>query len=136
MAPGRGPVDPEPGGVGARPIGWAAVDAKDLRDLVRFDEDGPRHEELFESEHLWSEIVCLERNQALGTIEDRDSDALVLVVTGRVIVQVNRGRKRLGQWETTLVPAGSELTITNATGDPAVVLLVAAPPPPKRAVSE
>ena len=79
------------------------MDAKDLRDLVRFDEDGPRHEELFESEHLWSEIVCL---------------------------------KRLGQWESTLVPAGSELTITNATGDPAVVLLVAAPPPPKRAVSE
>jgi redox-sensitive bicupin YhaK (pirin superfamily) len=112
------------------------VDAKDLRDLVRFDEDGPRHEELFESEHLWSEIVCVERNQAVGTIEDRDSDALVLVVTGRVIVQVNRGRKRLAQWETTLVRAGSELTITNATGDPAVVLLVAAPPPPKRAVSE
>jgi len=130
--PGR----PERGGVGARPIGWAAVNSKDLRDLVRFDEVGPRHEALFESEHLWSEIVCLERNQALGTIEDRDSDALVLVVTGRVIVQVNRSRKRLGQWETTLVPAGSELTITNATGDPAVVLLVAAPPPPRRAVTE
>ena len=136
MAARPRPGGSERGGVGARPIGWAAVDSKDLRDLVRFDEDGPRHEELFESEHLWSEIVCLERNQALGTIEDRDSDALVLVVTGRVIVQVNRGRKRLGQWETTLVPAGSELTITNATGDPAVVLLVAAPPPPKRAVTE
>ena len=136
MAPGRGPARSERGGVGARPIGWAAVDAKDLRDLVRFDEDGPHHEELFDSEHLWSEVVCLERNQALGTIEDPDSDALVLVVTGRVVVQVNLGRKRLEQWETTLVPAGSELTITNATGDPAVVLLVAAPPPPKRAVSE
>jgi len=34
------------------------------------------------------------------------------------------------------VPAGSELTVTNATEDPAVVLLVASPPPPKRAVSE
>ena len=112
------------------------MDARDLRDLVRFDEDGPHHEELFESEHLWSEIVCLERNQALGTIEDPDSDALVLVVTGRVVVQVNLGRRRLEQWETTLVPAGSELTITNATGEPAVVLLVAAPPPPKRAISE
>ena len=119
-----------------RSIGWAAVDARDLRDLVRFDEDGPRHEELFESEHLWSEVVCLDRNQALGTIDDPDSDALVLVVTGRVVVQVNLGRKRLEQWETTLVPAGSELTITNATGEPAVVLLVAAPPPPKRAISE
>lgn len=117
-------------------VRWAAVDAKDLRDLVRFDEDGPHHEDLFESEHLWSEVVCLDRNQALGTITDRDSDAIVLVVTGKVVVQVNRGRKRLEQWGTTLVPAGSELTVTNATEDPAVVLLVAAPPPPKRAVSE
>ena len=25
------------------------MDAKDLRDLVRFDEDGPHHEDLFES---------------------------------------------------------------------------------------
>jgi hypothetical protein len=127
---------PAADGTWVRSIGWAAVDARDLRDLVRFDEDGPHHEDLFESEHLWSEVVCLGRNQALGTIEDPDSDALVLVVTGRVVVQVNLGRKRLEQWETTLVPAGSELTITNATGDPAVVLLVAAPPPPNRAVSD
>ena len=112
------------------------MDARDLRDLVRFDEDGPHHEPLFESEHLWSEVVCLERNQALGTVSDRDSDALVLVVSGRVVVQVEHRRKRLEQWETALVPAGAELTVTNATGDPAVVMLVAAPPPPKRAVTE
>ena len=103
---------------------------------MRFDENGPHHEPLFESEHLWSEVVCLERNQALGTISDRDSDALVLVVSGRVVVQVERRRKRLEQWETALVPAGAELTVTNATGEPAVVMLVAAPPPPKRAVTE
>jgi hypothetical protein len=112
------------------------VDARDLRDLVRFDEDGPHHENLFESDHLWSEVVCLDRNQSIGTIRDADSDALVLVVTGRVVAQVNRGRKRLEQWETALVPAGSELTITNATEDPSVVLLVVAPPPVRRAVGE
>ena len=107
------------------------VEARDLRELVHFDEDGPRHEALFETERLWSEVVCLDRNQALGPISDRDSDGIVLVVSGKVIVQVDRGRKRREQWETTLVPAGSELTLTNATGDPAVVLLVVAPPPPK-----
>ena len=112
------------------------MQSKDLRDLVHFDEDGPRHESVFESDHLWSEVVCLDRNQSLGPIADRESDALVLVVTGRVIVQVDRGRKRREQWETTLVPAGSELSITNATGDPAVVLLVAAPPPTRRRYTE
>jgi hypothetical protein len=109
------------------------VDARDLRDLVRFDEAGPRHATLFETGRLWSEVLCLDRNQALGPIADRDSDALVLVVTGKVVVQVDRGRKRREQWETALVPAGSELSITNATEDPAVVLIVAAPPPPRRA---
>jgi homogentisate 1,2-dioxygenase len=112
------------------------VDARDLRELVRFDEDGPHHEDLFESDHLWSEVVCLDRNQSLGTIRDADSDALLLVVTGRVVAQVNRGHKRLEQWETALVPAGSEFTITNATEDPSVVLLVVAPPPVRRAVTE
>lgn len=112
------------------------MEARDLRELVHFDEDGPRHEALFETERLWSEIVCLNESQALGPISDRDSDAIVLVVSGKVIVQVDRGRKRREQWETALVPAGSELTLTNATGEPAVVLLVVAPPPPKRTVSE
>jgi hypothetical protein len=112
------------------------VDARDLRALVRFDEDGPRHSPLFETDRLWSEVVCLDRNQGFGPISDPDSDALVLVVTGNVVVQVGRGRKRRGQWEAALVPAGSELAITNATADPAVVLIVAAPPPPARAVTE
>lgn len=112
------------------------MDHRNLRDLVRFDEDGPRHEPLFESEHLWSEVVNLDRNQSLGTIRDDDSDAIALIVSGKVVLQVDRRRKRLEQWETALVPAGSELFITNATEDPAVVLLVAAPPPVRRAVSE
>ena len=108
------------------------MDTHDLRDLVAFSEAGPHHATLYESDHLWSEVVCLDTNQSLGPISDRDSDAIVLVVTGKVVVQVDRGRKRREQWETTLVRAGSELTLTNATGDPAVVLLVAAPPPPRR----
>ena len=112
------------------------MEARDLRDLVHFAEDGPRHEALFETGRLWSEVVCLNLNQSLGPISDLDSDGLVLVVTGKVIVQVDRGRKRREQWEVALVPAGSELVITNATDEPAVVLLVAAPPPPRRAVTQ
>jgi quercetin dioxygenase-like cupin family protein len=112
------------------------MEARDLRDLVHFDEEGPRHEALFETDRLWSEVVCLDRNQALGPIADRDSDAILVVVTGKVVVQVDRGRKRREQWETALVPAGSELSITNASEEPAVMLLVAAPPPPRRAITE
>lgn len=112
------------------------MESRDLRDLVHFDDEGPHHETLFDAERLWSEVVCLDVSQSLGPIADRDSDAICLVVTGKVVLQVDRGRARLEQWETALVPAGSTLSITNATGEPAVLLLVAAPPPPKRAVSE
>jgi hypothetical protein len=112
------------------------MEGRDLRDLVHFEEEGPTHETLFESDRLWSEVVCLDTNQVLGPISDFDSDALVLVVTGKVVVQVDRSRKRQEQWETKVVPAGSELTITNASEDPAVILLVVAPPPPRRGVTE
>jgi len=58
------------------------------------------------------------------------------VVAGRVAIQVDKGRKRLDQWGTALIPAGSELTIRNASEEPAVIVLIAAPPPTPRAVYE
>ena len=108
----------------------SAVKAKDLRDLVHFSPDGPRHEELWESERLWAEVICLDRNQQHGPVGDPGSDAVCLVAAGEVVTQVGRGRKRLRQWASVLVPAGEELTVTNAADEPAVILLVAAPPPP------
>jgi quercetin dioxygenase-like cupin family protein len=108
------------------------VDAKDLRDLVEFSTDGPLHHPLFESERLWSELVCLERTHQIGPIVDPLSDAIFTVVAGEVAIQVDRHRKRLQQWGAVLVPAKTEVTITNASVEPAVVLIVAAPPPVPR----
>lgn len=112
------------------------MEHKDLRELVRFSESGPHHGPLFESERLWSEVVCLDRAQELGPVSDPDSDGLLVLLAGEVAVQVGRGRKRLRQWGSVLVPAGSDLTIRNASMEPAVVLLVAAPPPTPRPISE
>jgi quercetin dioxygenase-like cupin family protein len=111
------------------------VETRSLTDLVRFAPDGPNSETVFETAHLWSQLVCLDRNQHLGPISDPDSDGLFTVVAGEVVVQLNRRRRRLGQWDTVLVPAGDEITVTNASADPAVVLVVAAPPPTPRPVS-
>jgi hypothetical protein len=112
------------------------VNARDLRDLVRFSDDGPHHETLYESGHLWSEVVCLQGAQGIGPLADRDSDAICTVVAGTVAIQVDRGRTRLPQWGSVLIPAGSSLTVKNASPEPAVILLVAAPPPASRAVTE
>lgn len=106
----------------------------DLRDLVAFEGEGPVHREVAATDHLWSELVCLEPNQRVGPIGDRDSDGLCTVVAGRVVVQVDKERHRLAQWEVAIVPAGSSLSLANAGEEPAVVLLVVAPPPTERRV--
>lgn len=108
------------------------MQTRDLRDLVRFSEAGAHHGTVFESARLWSEVVCLERTQEIGPISDPASDAMCLLLAGEVSVQVDRGRKRMRQWGSVLVPAGSELTLRNASIEPAVILLVAAPPPVPR----
>ncbi len=102
---------------------------RDIRDLVHFSDDEPRHETLFESEHLWSEVICLQSAQGLGPMTDAASDAVLLVLSGEIATQVGKSRERMKQWESLLVPAGSELTLKNASEDPSVVLLIAAPPP-------
>lgn len=102
---------------------------KNLTDLVRFDEEGPRTEVLHEMTHLWSQIVCLRDAQGLGPITDPDADGLVLVLAGEVAAQVGKARARLRQWHSLTVPAGEDLTLRNASPEPAVVLMVTAPPP-------
>jgi len=102
---------------------------RDIRDLVHFTDDEPRHETLFESEHLWSEVICLQGTQGLGPMADDASDAVLFVLSGEIATQVGKSRARMRQWESLLVPAGTELTVKNASEDPAVVLMIAAPPP-------
>ena len=48
---------------------------------------------------------------------------------GTRFVSAGQGRARMGQWETIVVPAGTELTLRNASEEPTVVMLTLAPPP-------
>lgn len=106
------------------------VESQDLRRFVEFDEDAVHRATVHETEHLWAQVLCFERNQAYGPVSDAGSDAVLTIVAGEAVVLVGAGRKRIKQWETALVPAGKEISIVNASADPLVILLVAAPPPP------
>ncbi len=101
-----------------------------LADYVRFSSEGPARHTVFESSRLWSQVVCLERNQSYGPAVDRHADAMLAVLAGEAAFTVDRRRKRLRQWGAVLVPAGAELVVTNASADPLVILLVTAPPAP------
>ena len=105
------------------------METRNLTDLVHFSDDEARREVLFDSERLFSQIICLQGSQMIGPLFDRASEGVVAVLTGEVSVQVGRGRTRLKQWQTALVPPGQDLTLVNASSEPAVVLLVLAPPP-------
>jgi mannose-6-phosphate isomerase-like protein (cupin superfamily) len=111
------------------PVRSAVVKPTDIRDLVRFSDDEPRRSTLLEGEYLWSEVVCLQGSQGVGPLRDDGSDGLLVVLAGTVAAQMGRGRARMGQWEAVRVPAGEELTVRNASEEPAVLLLVVAPPP-------
>jgi quercetin dioxygenase-like cupin family protein len=105
------------------------MDTRIVTDLVWFDEDGARTEVLHETEHLFSQVVCLQHSQGLGPMSDPDADGLVIVLSGEVAAQVGKSRGRMRQWASVTVPAGDELTLRNASDEPSVVLLVLSPPP-------
>lgn len=105
------------------------MDRKNLQDLVAFSADGPTRATLHGSDQIWSEVISLQSNQETEAMADASSDALFVVVAGEVVIYVDRSFKRLHHWDSTLAPAGAEVVIKNAGGDPAIILVVAAPPP-------
>jgi mannose-6-phosphate isomerase-like protein (cupin superfamily) len=108
------------------------VDTADLRDLVEFEEGQVLRHDVFESEHLWSQLICVDRNRSYGPVSDPRADAMLTILAGEAVFMVGRRRKRMKQWGSVLVPAGSDLVVTNASGEPLVVLMVTAPPPAPR----
>lgn len=105
------------------------VDAADLRDFVEFAEGDVTRKTVFESERLWCQVVSIDRNRRYGPVSDPQADAMATVIAGEAVFLVDRRRKRMKQWGAVMVPAGSELVVTNASPEPLVVLMVTAPPP-------
>jgi len=105
------------------------VERKDLTSLVRFEETRAHHETVFRTQHLRSEILCLDKNQVTDAATDPEADVMLTVIAGEVAIYLDRKFKRFKQWGATVAPAGTEVVIKNASSQPAVVLIVAAPPP-------
>jgi mannose-6-phosphate isomerase-like protein (cupin superfamily) len=106
------------------------VDAADIREFIEFEEGDVVRKTVFETERLWAQTVCLDRNSSYGPVSDRDADAVVTILAGEAVFMVDKKRKRLKQWGAIVVPATAELVVTNASTEPLVLLMVVAPPPP------
>jgi len=105
------------------------MQTRDLTDLVHFSEDEPRRSILYDSERVFAQVICLQGNQLLGPLSDPESEGIVAVLAGEVAVQVGKTRARMKQWQTALISPSEDLTVRNASEDPAVLLLLLAPPP-------
>jgi mannose-6-phosphate isomerase-like protein (cupin superfamily) len=110
--------------------------SRSLKDLIHFDPDSVRRETLFESDALFSEVLCFDAKQHVGPMEDAESDALFTVLAGEGRFNVGRRSRTLKQWGVVLVPAGTEVTVINLHDEPLVVMMVAAPPPAGEADEE
>src|SRR3954465_10690839 len=117
------------GGSHAARYAEAGMKTRNVTDLVYFDEESGRTEVLYETEQLFSQVICLQEAQGIGPVSDATSEGLLVVLSGEVSAQIGRTRARMKQWSSATVPAGDELTVRNASADPSVVLLVLAPPP-------
>jgi mannose-6-phosphate isomerase-like protein (cupin superfamily) len=112
------------------------MDATDLREFVEFEEGQTVRRTVFESERLWVQTLCLDRNGTYGPVGDPASDATMTILAGEAVFMVDKKRKRLKQWGSVLVPAAAELVVRNASTEPLVILMVVAPPPPARDASD
>jgi len=111
------------------------MESRSLKKFVHFNDAAVQRETVFETERLWTEVLCFSGNQSMGPVVDEDADAMFTVLAGEGAFVVDGKRKRLEQWAMVLVPAGSEGSVTNASAEPLVLMLVASPPPVARAVS-
>jgi glyoxylate utilization-related uncharacterized protein len=105
------------------------MQTRDLTDLVHFSEEEGRRSILYDSERVFAQVICLQDTQLVGPLSDPASEGIVTILAGEVAAQVGKGRARMKQWQTALVPPGDDLTLRNASAEPAVILLVLAPPP-------
>lgn len=103
--------------------------SRSLKDLVHFDEAEVRRGALFETDNVWSEVLCFSPRQSIGPLRDDEADAIFTVVAGEGRFGVGRRSKTLGQWGSILVEAAESVSIFNTGSEPLVVLLMASPPP-------
>lgn len=106
------------------------MDTADLRDFIQFEEGEVVRKTVFETERVWAQTVCVDRNGTYGPVSDSTADALLTILAGEAVFQIDKKRKRLKQWGAIVVPSAAELVVTNASTEPLVLLMVVAPPPP------
>jgi quercetin dioxygenase-like cupin family protein len=103
------------------------VERRKLADLIAFDPQRMAKQRVFETDRTLTDLYCLDPGQEQLLHLHEESDKVVLVMAGRVLVRVDDDSAEAGQYEAVLVPAGAKHALKNLGPDPAVLVVFVGP---------
>ena len=98
-------------------------------DAVKFNPDKMKKVSLFDTDHFFCDIYCLEPGQIQKVHSHEGSDKVYYVLEGQGKVTVGTEEKVLTQNEITMAPSGQDHGVLNHSNDKLVLLVFMAPKP-------
>src|SRR4029079_13931841 len=81
-----------------RSLPWGAMKTRNVTDLIYFDDETARTEVLYETEQLFSQVICLHEAPGIVPVSARACGGVLVVLSGEVSAQIGRNRARMKQW--------------------------------------
>lgn len=105
------------------------MDIVTLAQRRTFSKNALRKVPLFESEHMFFDLYCLEPGQSQRVHTHGDSDKVYVVLEGEAMVQVGDERELVPEGSAVIARAGQPHGVSNESGGQVVMLVAMAPRP-------
>jgi quercetin dioxygenase-like cupin family protein len=96
---------------------------------IEFNPEKMKKVSLFDTDHFFCDIYCLEPGQSQKVHSHDGSDKVYYVMEGQGKVTVGNDEKVLSQNEITMAPSGQDHGVLNHSDDKLVLLVFMAPKP-------
>ena len=100
-----------------------------VKDQVKFKSEKMNKVSLFDSDHFFCDVYCLEPGQAQKVHAHEGSDKIYYLLEGQGRITIGSEEKELKAGEITIAPSGEVHGVRNHTQEPLVMLVVMAPKP-------
>jgi len=100
-----------------------------VKDQVAFKSEKMNKVSLFDSDHFFCDVYCLEPGQAQKVHAHEGSDKIYYVLEGKGRITIGAEEKEVQAGEITMAPSGEVHGVVNPTQEPLVMLVFMAPKP-------
>jgi mannose-6-phosphate isomerase-like protein (cupin superfamily) len=100
-----------------------------IQDAVEFNHEKMKKVSLFDTDHFFCDIYCLEPGQSQKVHSHDGSDKVYYVLEGQGKVTVGSEERVLTHNEITMAPSGQDHGVLNHSNDKLVLLVFMAPKP-------